>query len=337
MLVFFSGGALLAVIILWMHWNYPLIYNHKMQQSWTVGVAVLDDTNRSIEECILSTIDAVYIKEQTGFDQIADPWIVKLGSFYYLFVEVLDQYHGELAVFTSQSLREWIFEGLVLDEPFHLSYPQIIPFKNKYYLLPESAKAHQVMLYEAVDFPLKWKKVATLLEGCYLDSTYFEFDGIHYLINIDGDYRSHLFYSHDLVDGKWQEHPKSPLGIGNRLRPAGKPRVQNNQVIVPVQCRRKGYGTAVYSIILKELTIMTLKFNKGPVLLKSNHSVFFNEGMHHLVYWDEGDRQVVAFDGRGGTNRYYKMVNIKRSVKDNVYDLLTFLHLPYKIGFLDKW
>lgn len=59
----------------------------------------------------------------------------------------------------------------VLEEPFHLSYPQVFRYGKYTYMIPETRNAGEVRLYRCVQFPGKWEKVETLLELAAVDTT----------------------------------------------------------------------------------------------------------------------------------------------------------------------
>lgn len=59
----------------------------------------------------------------------------------------------------------------VMEETFHLSYPQVFRYGKYTYMLPETRNAGEVRLYRCVQFPGKWEKVETLLELSAVDTT----------------------------------------------------------------------------------------------------------------------------------------------------------------------
>lgn len=61
----------------------------------------------------------------------------------------------------------------VLEEPFHLSYPQVFRYGRYTYMLPETKNAGQVRLYRCKEFPGKWEHVENLLELEAVDTTLF--------------------------------------------------------------------------------------------------------------------------------------------------------------------
>lgn len=59
----------------------------------------------------------------------------------------------------------------VLEEAFHLSYPQVFRYGKYTYMMPETRNAQEVRLYRCVQFPGKWEKVETLFEFPAVDTT----------------------------------------------------------------------------------------------------------------------------------------------------------------------
>ena len=133
---------------------------------------------------------------------------------------------GDIGLATSNDGLSWTYKQVVLDEPFHLSYPYVFKWKNDYYMLPESRQAKSVRLYKAVDFPTKWSFVGTLLNGSYGDPSIFRYAGRWWIFSETSPKRYdilRLYYADDLM-GPWTEHPESPIIMGdaNIARPGGR-------------------------------------------------------------------------------------------------------------------
>ena len=88
---------------------------------------------------------------------VADPFLVKEGETWNLFFEVYDNdtKQGDLAVATSKNTWTWNYEKVIIDEPFHLSYPYVFKSQGEYYLIPESYEDNSIRLYKADKFPTK--------------------------------------------------------------------------------------------------------------------------------------------------------------------------------------
>lgn len=161
---------------------------------------------------------------------IADPFIIRNGSKYYMFFEVLGLYDrkGRIGMASSDCGVVWKYDRIVLDEPFHLSYPYVFQWQNEYYMLPDNNSGY-VKLYRAKEFPYVWECTANLLEGTYGDASLLYNNDKFWMFvekkSATGQRNCdlYLFYSSDLGQG-WIEHPKSPLFVDNpkQARPAGR-------------------------------------------------------------------------------------------------------------------
>lgn len=60
----------------------------------------------------------------------------------------------------------WSSLKVIIDEKYHLSFPNIFEYGGKMYIMPEMSEDYSLKLYEAVSFPDEWK----LLKIFYLMS-----------------------------------------------------------------------------------------------------------------------------------------------------------------------
>ena len=99
-------------------------------------------------------------------DFVADPFMVKEGNTWYMFFEVFNSQseHGDIGLAVSKDGYHWTYRQIVLDKPFHLSYPYVFLWQNEYYLIPESCQADSIQLYRAEEFPTCWTLVKSLLK-----------------------------------------------------------------------------------------------------------------------------------------------------------------------------
>ena len=59
-------------------------------------------------------------------DFVADPFLYYDGGIWYLFMEVLkSSYGGVIGVANSLDGINWTYDRIVLEQPFHLSYPYV--------------------------------------------------------------------------------------------------------------------------------------------------------------------------------------------------------------------
>lgn len=143
---------------------------------------------------------------------VADPFLVNSEK-WYLFFEVWNAAtnQGDIGLASSEDGLTWEYGQVVLDEPFHLSYPQVFSWNGQYYMTPESAQAKAVRLYRAIEFPYRWRLVAELVkERELLDPTVFRHDDRWWMFASTQDYSLHLFHADKLI-GPWREHVESPV------------------------------------------------------------------------------------------------------------------------------
>ena len=154
----------------------------------------------------------------------ADPFLFRHNGENWLFYETLDaKGKGVLGCFRERG-GEWVNEGIVLEEPFHLSYPQVFELDGRIYMLPETTGSGEVRLYESADFPRGWKKAATLIEGQLADATLLECGGRWYLAGLQRRTRIPGLWHAPALLGPWREHPKSGnVNRSARLRRCGGP------------------------------------------------------------------------------------------------------------------
>ena len=74
---------------------------------------------------------------------VADPFVVRHEDRWYMFIEVLNlvTQQGDIGLATSADGLTWDYEQIVIDEPFHMSYPSVFQHAGTWYMLPETEAA----------------------------------------------------------------------------------------------------------------------------------------------------------------------------------------------------
>lgn len=262
----------------------------KRQSDWSIGIylgkSLVDFAPPpTITNPVLTAQDVTDVKA----DFVADPFMLHENDTWYMFFEVLNarDQRGEIGLATSKDGFKWTYQQIVLDEPFHLSYPYVFKWNHDYYLIPESYKANCIRLYKAVDFPIKWSFLTTLLDGGdYVDSSVFQFNGMWWLFTSSPKGNIlHLYYADDLM-GDWTEHPKSPVIEGNIniARPGGRVVVVDGKILRYTQDGEHFYGNQVRAFEITELTPTNYaekEVEKNPVL-KASGMGWNKIGMHTI-------------------------------------------------------
>jgi len=290
---------------------------------WSVGIGHVNKIGDKLN--IETVISHEYVKKTFGIDFIADPFLIKQDGKYYLFVEAAVKNFGRIDVFSSNNVKDWHYEGIAIQETTHMSYPQVFKYNDSMFMIPETKEGGRVSLYEAVDFPMKWKRRRDLLSYGLLDTTILFHEDKTYLFGVTGQYELRCYYTNDILNEEFKEHPLSPLGIGEKMRPAGTPFVKDSNIVIPVQTRKKGYGYSVYSLIVSELTPDIIVYRKGALILNPiKNQPFFNSGVHTVSYLPNDGGFLFAVDGRTGTTPAYWRNYSKRAFENMKNDIKTF-------------
>lgn len=256
---------------------------------WTVHRAVVDSP------FALATASTAPVLDETGLERhglrlVADPFAVHADDRWHLFVEALERGRRSagIALLTSRDATTWTWQGTVLREAFHLSYPYVFAADGDFWMVPESFAAGEVRLYRATDFPTGWRHEATLLRGApYKDATCFRHGGRWWLL-VETSHHQHdelRLYGAPGLRGPWREHPASPVvqGDASIARPGGRPFVADGRLYRPAQDCATSYGRAVAAVEIVELTPAT--YRERPVaqpLLQADGSGWHGGAAHHL-------------------------------------------------------
>jgi hypothetical protein len=257
---------------------------------WSIGIYVGNSpVNLTAPQQIRNPVLTAKDVTDVPAEFFADPFVVWENGTWYMFFEVLNNLtvKGDIGLATSQDGFDWTYQQIVLDEPFHLSYPYVFKWGNEYYMIPESCQAHAVNLYIADNFPTQWSLKKTLIpDRKFADSSIFYFNDRWWLFTAaaTGDIL-YLYYAQELM-GDWIEHPASPIVDGdNRIaRPAGRVTILKDKIIRYTQDVRYIYGNQVRAFEITELTPTNYRereIKENPIIQASG-SGWNKYGMHHI-------------------------------------------------------
>ena len=275
---------------------------------WSIGIytgdspfqlrAPADRSNPVITSADVTDIPAEFV---------ADPFMLRHDGRWYMFFEVLNResQRGVISLASSDDAFNWTYEQVVLEEPFHLSYPYVFEWQSDYYMIPETLGASALCLYKADDFPMKWSLQQRLIEGAFADPSVTRFNDLWWLFTCTQPYGHdilRLYFARDL-DGPWKEHPRSPIirNDKSRARPAGRILQVDNHVIRFAQDCVPDYGKSVRAFEIKELTRKTyveVEHPNSPVLSPSVEG-WNATGMHHVdAHRQDNGQWIACVDGR---------------------------------------
>jgi hypothetical protein len=180
----------------------------------------------------------------------ADPFPFELDGRHYIFVEDYIYATGKAIISVSTIGADGIAGPPVpvLEEPHHLSYPQIFRHGDDIWMLPEASQSGKLTLYRAERFPDRWVPAAHLLTGEISDATLLQHGGKYWLFATDRDGAGStsdtlvVYHAPDLM-GPWTPHVQNPILIDRRrARPGGAFVRVGDSLVLPVQDGTTGYG-----------------------------------------------------------------------------------------------
>lgn len=185
----------------------------------------------------------------------ADPFPVEAGDDYHVFLEVYDHAKEQGTIGVSRLTREGVFERpvTVLDAPYHLSYPFVFQWRDKWFMMPESSGASRIEVFSARRFPSEWTLEAVLFNSIQaVDSTLVSVEGRWWLFTSVSSHPAirnydelHAFYGPTPL-GPWTPHRRNPVKSDARsARAAGRFFWKGNTLFRPAQDGSGRYGSAM--------------------------------------------------------------------------------------------
>jgi len=216
---------------------------------WRVGYRFIEGEGVAEKLSLSGTPWQVLPDDETRF--YADPFPFLWKGKYYIFVE--DYVHAQGKAIISVSCLD--NDGRantpvsVIEEPHHLSYPQIFEMDGEVWMLPEASAGRELVLYRAEDFPFRWVRHTVLFSDRVIsDATLIEQAGTFWLLATDATSGgsasdSLVAYSAPRLAGPWTQHGDNPIKIDHRgARPGGAAVRHNGRLLLPVQDGTNGYG-----------------------------------------------------------------------------------------------
>jgi hypothetical protein len=272
------------------------------REDWTIGIYEGDSpfhfpASQSRRNPVLTAEDVTDVPAKF----VADPFLIHEDETWYLFFEVYNQNtkQGDLAVATSSDASRWQYQQIILDEPFHLSYPYVFKWQDDYYLIPESFEANSIRLYKAMF-------VTTLVDNVErVDNSIVYFNSQWWIFAAPTSNDTlHLYYANDLM-GPWREHPDSPIVENNNhiSRPSGRVLVYEDQLYRYTMDVNPSVGThLIWAFEITDISPTTYAetlASEQPILMASGQG-WNGNGMHQIDVHQIGpDRWMAAVDGYG--------------------------------------
>jgi hypothetical protein len=185
----------------------------------------------------------------------ADPFIVTRENQTHIFIEekMYATGRGRIACLTLDDHGNLQSHQVVLERPYHLSYPFIFEHRGETFMLPETAQNRTLEIYHCARFPDQWELAAVLMNDVYaVDATLFQRENKWWLFaNVKEKGGSsldalHVFFSNDPLSNHWTPHPHNPIVRDiHSARPAGHVFMHDGKLIRPSQDSSRRYGYAI--------------------------------------------------------------------------------------------
>lgn len=209
----------------------------------------------------------------------ADPFPFTKDGKDYIFVE--DYPHATKKAIISVSTIEDGIAGTpkpIIEEPYHLSYPQVFERDGDIWMLPEGSSGKELVLYRAKDFPNEWERHTVLKQDCHLsDATLLEQDGLLWLFATDTQGRGStsdmlvVLYA-ERLEGPWAEHPANPIIIDRAAaRPGGAFIKTGKKTLLPIQDSTLEYGGGLGLAELTHLSKTEVKLRRPGAIVADEH------------------------------------------------------------------
>ncbi|CAB5570835.1 Uncharacterised protein [Citrobacter werkmanii] len=234
---------------------------------------------------ILSKTTAQQLKKKYTFQ--ADPFIVEKADKLYVFYEAFSFRNSKGTLRCRVLDRELTEIDDVKLEGFddlkcHLSFPFLIHINDQLFMIPESSERKEVILFQSVEFPVRWKKIKVLISDTEVtDNVFLTINETCYLLSTTMD-NEIIIHSAENIFGEWQRIAPSLKVSNQHHRGAGAPySVDNKMYFLTQECTPETYGKSIY---IKELVTLNDTVFDESLIEKINSSINHSDGVHTLNF-----------------------------------------------------
>ncbi|MCL5520490.1 hypothetical protein M5Y73_19900 [Citrobacter cronae] len=234
---------------------------------------------------ILSKTTAQQLKKKYTFQ--ADPFIVEKADKLYIFYEAFSFRNSKGTLRCRVLDRELTEIDDVKLEGFddlkcHLSFPFLIHINDQLFMIPESSERKEVILFQSVEFPVRWKKIKVLISDTEVtDNVFLTINETCYLLSTTMD-NEIIIHSAENIFGEWQRIAPSLKVSNHHHRGAGAPYlVDNKMYFLTQECTPETYGKSIY---IKELVTLNDTVFDESLIEKINSSINHSDGVHTLNF-----------------------------------------------------
>jgi len=261
-----------------------IIYRFFISQYWFIGTI-----DGKISELFHKSNyhDITWINN-IGNNQFADPFIIESKGKSVILCEQID--NNDKGVISYLLLNDdGIKIGVSIDKIHHLSFPYIFFHNGSIYCMPEQYEKNEISIFKAIDFPLKWKKVHTILSNITaVDPAIIYYNDRWWLFfTLQGDDSNLFIYHSDDLFGQYIVHLCNPVKNDPRSsRSAGNIYIHKDDLYRPAQTCVKYAGEGI--VINKILDLTTESFSEEIISTISTNNIDSNiDGVHTISHCNE--------------------------------------------------
>ncbi len=191
----------------------------------------------------------------------ADPFILERDGQIGVFIEEMyfETRRGTINYLKLDEQANILSNQVVIERPYHLSYPFIFEYDGETYMIPETGGNRTIELYRCTHFPDQWEFHKTLMQDVRaVDATLIKHEGRWWMFVTIAEHGNttwdtlHLFHADDPLSDSWMPHPLNPvLSDVRTARMAGRIFHNGSSLIRPSQDSSHRYG---FGLNLNEIT-----------------------------------------------------------------------------------
>lgn len=280
---------------------------------WSVDVYKvkhLDDIFNQINNLqpIFSLPKSKYRFKRDAPHTYADPFLFIWKDILYLFVETKSfNSPGKIEYFSSENFEDFDYQGTILSDKNHFSFPHIFEDEGKIYMIPETSALGEVGLYKFEDFPNRISKVKNLIEGNFFDSSIIKINDIYYIFT-SNTHGMNIYFA-ESISSNFISHPINPITKNKKFSRNAGPitRFDNKYFRFSQDCSNKyGENINIHEIksISKDLYHEELKVNS---LFNNSKKII---GRHHISIVSNNNDYYVAIDKKTNDSYMNKVLSL---------------------------
>lgn len=267
------------------------IFDKAYYHTWNIGFIEADA--KSIVSSGDRQVEVHWVKHNYKDRFFADPFILSVNErVIKVLVEDFPYYNkkGVISLLTIDRKTYTLMEKkIVLEQPFHMSYPFILRKENgEFWVAPEASQSGNLYYYTINPETEQLEHQQILLPEPLLDSTIVEYEGLWWLFctkrGVNSNKDLFIYYA-EQPEGPWKEHAKNPVVRNAAMaRPAGYMVKVGDEMFRVIQKSDKCYGEAVN--VSRVLKLTTTEFEEVFVKELRAQKDEYSNNFHTLNSFD---------------------------------------------------